>query len=96
MPQGQLNKLTNLSHLLPAATDIVVANLVKVALLVLTLYRLTFAVDDGILGNDAELRRVHLNNLELNLPHTTASCEGIALANRPVGFPEIRSKEYVE
>lgn len=51
MAQGQLDQLTDLCHLLAAATDIVVADLIQVLFLVLTLDWLAFAVDDGVLGN---------------------------------------------
>ena len=37
MPERKLDQLTNLRHLLAAATDVVVANVAKVCLLVLTL-----------------------------------------------------------
>jgi hypothetical protein len=96
MPQRQLDELANLCHLLPAATNVVIANLVEVALLIFALDGLAFAVDDGILCNNAELWRVDLNNLELHLSHTTAGCESVALAYWPVGFAEVWGKENVE
>jgi predicted membrane chloride channel (bestrophin family) len=96
MPQRQLDQLTDLSHLLAAAADIIVADLVKVSFLILALYGLTLAVDYGILGNDAELRWVYLNDLELDLAHTTAGCERIALTHGPVSFPEVGSQENIE
>lgn len=55
MPQRQLNELTDLCHLLAAAADVVIADLVEVALLVLALNWLALAVDDGILCDDTEL-----------------------------------------
>ena len=41
MTKGKLNELTDLSHLLAAATNVVVADLVQASLLLLALYRVT-------------------------------------------------------
>jgi hypothetical protein len=96
MSERKLDKLTDLGHLLAAATNIIVSNLVQVALFVLTLYRLAFAVDNCVLGNNAELWGIYLDNLELYLSHATASCEGVALSDGSVGFSEVRGEENVE
>jgi hypothetical protein len=96
MPQWQLNQLSDLCHLLPAATNVVVTDFVEVTLLVFALNGLTLAVDDSILCDDAELWWVNLNDLKLYLSHTTAGCEGVALANRSVGFAEVWGEENVE
>lgn len=96
MPEGQLNHLTNLGHLFPASADIVITDLVKVVLFILSLYGFALAVNDSILSDDTELWRIHLDNLELNLPHTTSNNEEIALANRSVGLSEVGGKENVE
>jgi hypothetical protein len=96
MSQRQLDKLTDLSHLLANTTNVVVADLVEVTLLVLALDGLTFAVDDGVLCDDAKLWGIHLDNLELDLSHATSACEEITLANGSVGLAEVGSEEDVE
>ena len=96
MPEGELNHFANLGHLLAAATDIIVADLVKVVLLLVALDGLALAVDDGVLSDNAILWWVHLNNLELDLPHTTADNKEIALPDGAVGLAEVGSKEDVE
>lgn len=96
MTKGQLDELTDLGHLLPAATDIIVTHLVEVPLFILALDRLALAVNDGVLSNDAVLRRIDLDDLELHLSHTAAYCEEITLSHRPIGFTEVRSEVDVE
>lgn len=96
MPEGQFNHFADLGHLLTAATDIIVADLIKVVLLLVTLDGLAFAVDDGILSDNTILWWVDLDNLELDLPHTAADNKEIALPNRAVGLAEVGSKEDVE
>jgi len=82
--------------LLPAATNVIIANLVQVVLLLLALNGLALAVDDGILRDDAVLRRVNLDYLELDLPHTAPHNKQVALTDRPVCLAEVWGKEDVE
>jgi hypothetical protein len=96
MAKRKFNKLTNLSHLFAATTDIVVSNIVEITLLVLALDRLALAVDHSVLGNDAVLWRVHLDDLELNLTHTSAHSEEIALSDWSVGLAEVWGKEDIK
>lgn len=96
MTQGQLNHLTDLSHLLAAAANVVVADLIQIVFLLITLDRLAFAVNDGVLGNDAVLWGVDVDHLELNLAHAAANEEEVALTNRPVGLEEIWGKKDVK
>lgn len=96
MSQRQLDKLTDLCHLLPASTDIIVSDLVEVTLLVFPLNGLALAVDDGILGNDAVFRRINLDNLKLDLSHATTAGEEVALSDGPIRLSEVWCKEHVE
>lgn len=96
MTEGKLDHFADLSHLLAAASDIIIANLVEVVLLLVSLDRVALAVDDGILGDDAILGRVDLNDLELDLPHATSDDEEVALADWPVGLTEVGGEEDVE
>lgn len=41
-------------------------------------------MDDSVLRNDAELRGIGLDNLELDRPHATTDKESIALSHRSV------------
>ncbi|KAI6751077.1 hypothetical protein HG530_013991 [Fusarium avenaceum] len=67
MSERKLDHLSNLSHLLSASTDVIVANLVEVVLLLVSLNGFALAVDDGILCDDTILRGVDLDNLEFYL-----------------------------
>jgi len=96
MSQRQLDKLTDLGHLLANTTNVVVADLVEVTLLVLALDGLTFAVDDSVLCDNAKLWGIHLDNLELDLSHTATDCEEVALADGSVCLAEVGSEEDVE
>jgi hypothetical protein len=96
VPERQLDKLSDLSHLLPAASDIIVSDLVEVALLVFALDGLALAVDNCVLCNNAVLWGVHLDDLELDRPHGGPAGEGVALSERPVCLAEVGRKENVE
>jgi hypothetical protein len=96
MTQRQLDQLTDLCHLLSATTDIVITDLVQVALFILPLDRLTLAVDDGILCDNTVLRGIDLNNLELHLSHTSTYCEQVSLFHGSVGFTEVWGEVDVE
>jgi hypothetical protein len=82
--------------LFPATTNIIVANLVEVTLLILTLDGLALAVNNGILRDDAVLWGINLHNLKFYLSHTTSYCEQVALTHWSVGFAEVRSEVDVE
>jgi hypothetical protein len=94
--QRQLNKLTDLGHLLANTTNVVVTNLVEVALLIFALDGLTFAVDNSVLCDNTELWGIDLDDLELDLSHATSACEEIALADGAVCLAEVGSEEDVE
>jgi hypothetical protein len=96
MTQRQLDQFTDLSHLLAATTNIVITDLVEVALLILSLDWLTLAVNNCVLGNNAVLWRVDLHNLKFDLSHTTSYCEQVTLAHWSVGFAEVGSEVNVE
>lgn len=49
-----------------------------------------------VLGDDAELRRIRLDNLELHRAHTSSNKESIALANGAVGLQEVGLEVNVE
>lgn len=96
MAERKLDQLTNLRHLFPAATNVIVSNLIQVTLFVFSLDGLSFAMDDRILCNNAKLWRIHLDDLELHLSHTTTASEGIALSDGPVGFAEVWGEEDIK
>ena len=96
MPERKFDKFADLGHLFSAATNIIISNLIEVSFLILALNGLAFTVDDGILCNNAELGRIHLNYLELHLTHATSTCEEVALADWTVSFPEVRGEEDIE
>jgi hypothetical protein len=94
--EGKLNHLADLSHLLSAATNVIVANFVQVVLLLISLDGLALAMDDGILCNNAILGRIYFDDLELYLPHATTDNKEISLTNRTVGLSEVGSEEDIE
>ena len=65
MSQGELNHFLNLCELLSSASNVVIANGVQRVFLFFSLDWLTLAMDDCIGRNDAEGRRICLNNLKL-------------------------------
>jgi hypothetical protein len=94
--ERQLNQFTDLSHLFPAATNIIVANLVQVALLILSLDGLTLAVNNRVLCNDTVLWGIDFHHLEFNLSHTTSDGKCITDPQRTVGFAEVGGKVDIE
>ncbi len=96
MSERKFDQFSNLGHLFPTTTDIIVADVVEVALFILTLDGFTLAVDDGVLGDDAVRWRVNLDHLELHLSHTAAHGEEIILPQWAIGLAEVRSQEDVK
>jgi hypothetical protein len=94
--QWQLYHFTDLSHLLATATNVVITDLVEVILLLIALEGLTLAVNHRILGHNAILWGIDLDNLELNLPHATTDGEEITLSHWPVGLTEVWGEENIE
>lgn len=86
MSQRKFHHLSDLSHLFPASSDIIVTNIGKVCLFVLSLDGITLGVDDGILCNYTVLCRIGLDYLELDSASSTSSNEGIAFSHRAVGW----------
>jgi hypothetical protein len=96
MSERKLNHLSDLGHLLSASTNVIITNLVEVVLFLVSLDRLTLAVNNSILCDDTILGRIDLDNLEFYLSHTTADDKQVSLANRSVSFSEVGSEENVE
>jgi hypothetical protein len=94
--ERKLNHFSDLSHLLAASTNVVIANLVQVVLFLLSLDRFALAVNNGILGYDTVFRGIHLDDLEFNLSHTTTYDEQVSLLDWSVGFAEVWGEENVE
>jgi hypothetical protein len=94
--EGQFDEFPNLCHLLPATTNVVVANLVQVALLVLALNGVTLTMNDGVLSNNAVLRSIDFDDLEFDLSHGSSDGEEIALSDRSIGFAEVWGEEDIE
>lgn len=89
MSQRQLYQFSDLCHLLPAPTNVVIPNLIQIPFLILAIERLAFAVYDSILSDDTIIWWVEFDNFELDLPHTTPNCEEVAHTHRSVGFKEV-------
>mmetsp|Transcript_7901 Transcript_7901/g.20402 ORF Transcript_7901/g.20402 Transcript_7901/m.20402 type:complete len:258 (+) Transcript_7901:1975-2748(+) len=95
MAQRKLDELANLCHLLAHATNVVVANVVEL-FLILAYDGLTLAVDLGVRRDDAILSGIRLDHLELDAAHTATHHEQVALAHGTVRLKEIRLQEGVE
>lgn len=54
--------------MLAAATNVVVADICEIAFLIFTLDGLALGVNDSVLGDNAVLGRVGLDDLELDAP----------------------------
>ncbi|TFB02298.1 hypothetical protein CCMA1212_006004 [Trichoderma ghanense] len=96
MAEGKLDHFSDLSHLLAASTNVVIADLVQVVLLLVALNGLALTVDDGVLGDDAVFRGIYLDDLEFHLSHATTDNEQVSLLHRSVGFAEVWGEEDVE
>jgi hypothetical protein len=94
--ERQFHQLTDLSHLFPTTTNVIVADLVEVALLILPLDRFPFAMNNGIRGYNSVFRRVDFDHLELDLSHTTTDGEQVTLPNWPVRLAEIWSQKNIK
>ena len=95
MTQGELDKLTNLGHLLAHAPDIIVTYFVE-PLLVLSVDWLALAEDLRVRCNNAVLSGIRLHNLELNSTHPTSREESVALADGTVGLKEVWLQVHVK
>ena len=92
MTQRQLDHLLDLGELFAHAADVVVADLVERALLVLALHRLAIAPYDRVGHDHAVRRRLALDHLELDGAHVAAH-EYVALAHRPIRLEEVGLEE---
>ena len=93
--KGELDHLADLSHLLAAAADVVVPDVVGL-LLILALDGLALAVDDGVGRDDAVGGGVGLNDLELDGMHGGPDEEQVALLHGTVGLEEVGLEVDVE
>lgn len=96
MSKRKFNQLSNLGHLFPAASNVVVSNFVQVSFLVLTVERLALAMDDGVLSDDSEVWGIQFHNLELHLSHATSYREKVAHPYRTVGLQEVGLQVNIE
>ena len=88
VPEWQLDHLTDLGHLLAATTDIVVADLLGVVLIV-AVDRFTFVEEGRCRCYDTELAGLHVHDLELNWAETTSHKEGIVLLDRTIAVLKV-------
>lgn len=86
--KGQLDHFANLSHLLAAATNVVVADVVHL-LLVFALDGVAFAMNHRIGSHDTVGRRVCFDHFELHRVHRLAHQKEISLLDGAVSFQEV-------
>ena len=88
MSEGQLNHLSDLGHLLAAASNIVVSDTIG-SFFVFSADGLTFVEQGGVGADDTVLRRVNLDNLELNGLESTSDNESVVLLDGTVAVLEV-------
>ena len=85
MPERELNHLTNLGHLLTAATNVIVADAIEF-FFVFALDWFTLVKDHRVGADDAKFSWISFDNLELNRLHTLSYEESVALLDRSVAI----------
>jgi hypothetical protein len=89
VPERELDHFSDLRHLLAAAADVVVPDVVHL-LFVLALDGIPLAVDDGVGSDDAVRRRVGLDDLELDGVHRRPDQKEVALLDGTVRLQKVR------
>ena len=95
MSERKFDKLADLRHLLTHTTDVIIPDVVE-AFLILAVDRFAFAENLRIRRDDAVLRGISFNNLELDSTHAPARQERIALPHRSVRFQKVRLQVHVK
>mmetsp|Transcript_2893 Transcript_2893/g.6566 ORF Transcript_2893/g.6566 Transcript_2893/m.6566 type:complete len:307 (+) Transcript_2893:1305-2225(+) len=95
VPQGELDHLTNLTHRLLAASDVIVSDIVQ-PLLILALHWFALAMDYGVWCHNNEFARIHSNHLELHGTEATAHEEKVPLTGGAVGLQVVGLQVSVE
>lgn len=88
MSERQFNHLANSRHLLSAATDVVIANVVEL-FLIFAINWLTFGVEHSIGGNNTKLLGFSGNNFELHWLEITSDDKQISFLDWSVSILEI-------
>ena len=91
MAQGQHNHLTNLCHLLTAATDVIISNFLGI-IFVIPVDGLTFIEQSGGGRNNTILERLKIVDLELDSTENNSDQEGVILLHRAVAILEVRDQ----
>ena len=89
MPERQFDHLPNGGHLFPAASDVVIAYVVEL-LLVLAVDRLSLGVEEGVRCDDAVLFGLSGDYFELYGLEVAADDEEVSLLDGTVGVLEVR------
>mmetsp|Transcript_17238 Transcript_17238/g.21787 ORF Transcript_17238/g.21787 Transcript_17238/m.21787 type:complete len:460 (-) Transcript_17238:103-1482(-) len=88
MTKWQFNHLPNLRHLLSTASYVIIAHIIQL-LLILSLDRLSLAVNDSIRRHDAVWGGISLDHLKLDGVHGRPDNEQIPLLDRPVRLQKV-------
>ena len=78
MSEWKLNHFTDLGHLLTASTNVIIANLLSIVLIV-TIDGLSLIKQGGLVSDNSILRWVHIDDLELYGAESTPHNEGVVL-----------------
>mmetsp|Transcript_536 Transcript_536/g.849 ORF Transcript_536/g.849 Transcript_536/m.849 type:complete len:322 (-) Transcript_536:300-1265(-) len=89
--QGKLDHLTDLGHLLAAATDVVVADLFSLVF-VISVDGLALVEERSGGRHDTELARLDVDDLELDGAEGTSDEEGVVLLDGAVAVLEVRDQ----
>mmetsp|Transcript_14740 Transcript_14740/g.30439 ORF Transcript_14740/g.30439 Transcript_14740/m.30439 type:complete len:332 (-) Transcript_14740:364-1359(-) len=95
MAKRELDHFTDLRHLFPASTDVVVTDVVHL-FFVLALYRVSLAVDDGVWSNDAIGAGIRFHDFEFHRMHSGSDQKQVSLFDRTVGLQKVRLQVDLE
>jgi hypothetical protein len=94
--EWQLNQLTDKRQLPANTTNIIISNQIRIHLLILSLDRVSFTMNNGILSNDAIRFGITLYNLELDRTHGATHDKLVALSDRTVSLDKVWLEVYVK
>lgn len=96
MAERQLDQLADLSHLLAAAANVVIAHVCKVVLLVLALDRIALVVNGRVRTDNTVRRGLAFHNLEFNRTHASAHDKHVTLVHGAVLVGKIWLQVHVK
>jgi len=91
VPEWQLDHLSDLCHLLSAAANVIVADVVQF-LLILSVNWLAFSIKHSAGSHNSELLGLSCHNLEFHRFEAASDQKQVSLLHRSVGIFEVRDE----